>query len=627
MDFFEAQAYAKKRTGRLLLLFACAVLGISLAGYATSIFFLNFFQLRSSGENVDLWQSDVALFTLLATIMVVGLGSFVKWLGLREGGKAIAEMLGATRVNAFDPDLKKRQLLNVVEEMAIASGLPMPAVYLLGNESSINAFAAGLTIHDAVITVSQGALDHLSRDELQAVVGHEFSHILNGDMRLNIKLTATIFGILLFAIIGRGFLQTLRGSRSAKKGTILIVAAGLLLVMLGYIGYFFGRLIQAAVSRQREFLADASAVQFTRNPHAMASALNKIRMGRHGSTIRDEHAQEVCHLFFAQCFDGAFSDFFATHPPLEKRIKAIDAGFDLTAPLAPSPDKPKSPLPPSRISGRNLQDNTSFLASIGTVDSGKIEQAQILINQFSRSLHQAAQDPSQAVSLILALLLDENITIRSKQTAELRKNDPDGSTSLENILPLFNELEDINPPEKLPLFQIALGSLHSLSPEQQDLLLTQAQRLTLADDRTSIFEYALLRMLKHHIHSIRHPNQARRIKHHSHQEIATAISIVLSFVTYAGKSPKLRPSEIFSAGVRLFPSFAESLKLVPVIECNYGILDNALQTLGETSSNVIREVLNAATACASSDGVIQPNEAELIRAIAFSFDCPIPLFS
>jgi Zn-dependent protease with chaperone function len=298
MDFFEAQDRARRRSKRLVFLFVLAVIGIVLSSYFAAMAGIN---ATNDGQRLqaDYWEyqrtarwSDrpflhrwwnPQLFLAIAggTVVVIGLASLFKWSQMRQGGSAVAEMVGGRAVDPKTTDLRERRLLNVVEEMAIASGIPMPAVYILDGEPGLNAFAAGLTTADAAVAVTRGTLDKLTRDELQGVIAHEFSHILNGDMRLNVRITAIIFGILVIGLIGRGILRSLgrgriRSSGSGKNkggGIALVLAIGVALVIIGYVGYFFGRLIQAAVSRQREFLADASAVQFTRNPGGIGGAL------------------------------------------------------------------------------------------------------------------------------------------------------------------------------------------------------------------------------------------------------------------------------------------------------------------------------------------------------------------
>src|SRR5690606_28971990 len=248
----------------------------------------------------------------------------------RQGGSVVAGLLGGLPVNPATDDPDERRLVNVVEEMAIASGVPVPAIYVLPGEESINAFAAGYGVHDAAVAVTRGALKHLTRDELQGVIAHEFSHILNGDMRLNIRLIGLLHGLLLLALIGRVLLRSggrSRGRRKEKGGSVQVALIGLGLVLLGYIGVFFGKLIKAAASRQREYLADAAAVQFTRNPEGIAGALKKIGALGAGSRIVHPRAEELSHLYFASGLRSSFAGLFATHPPLVERIRRIDPSF------------------------------------------------------------------------------------------------------------------------------------------------------------------------------------------------------------------------------------------------------------------------------------------------------------
>src|SRR4051812_333645 len=290
--------------------------------------------MKETGEETTSAPSQITLFlaSTLGTLGIIGTGSFFKTLSLARGGRAVAELLDGRLVNPNSTDLHERKLLNVIEEMAIASGVPVPQVYVMDNESGINAFAAGHNASDAAISVTHGAMTMLKRDELQGVIAHEFSHLLNGDMRLNLRLMGLIFGILCLTIIGRILIRT----RGRKNPLPLL---GLALIFIGWAGVFFGRLIQAAVSRQREVLADASAVQFTRNPAGLAGALKKIGGLTYGSRLRSPHAEEASHLFFANGLGSSFFG-FATHPPLADRIRALDPTFDGNFPSIVIPDAP-----------------------------------------------------------------------------------------------------------------------------------------------------------------------------------------------------------------------------------------------------------------------------------------------
>jgi len=330
MDFFERQDQARRNTKLLVVYF---ILGVALLIVAVYAAVLGIFTGVSSrhhqvyGEQVQiaLWNPQLFLFAAVGTLAVIGLGSGFKTLELAQGGSTVATMLGGRLVAPTTSDPDERKLRNVVEEMAIAAGVPVPQVYLLPQEQGINAFAAGHSTSDAVVAVTAGAVKLLTRDELQGVIGHEFSHILNGDMRLNLRLMGIVFGILCLAVIGRVLLYT--RSRSSKDKNPLPLL-GLALIVIGWIGVLFGRLIQAAVSRQREFLADASSVQFTRNPAGLAGALRKIGGLSFGSKLQAAHAEEASHMFFGNGMGESFFHMMDTHPPLAERIRAIDPSFD-----------------------------------------------------------------------------------------------------------------------------------------------------------------------------------------------------------------------------------------------------------------------------------------------------------
>ncbi|MDR1498187.1 MAG: M48 family metallopeptidase [Puniceicoccales bacterium] len=621
MDFFTAQARARTKTHRLVILFLLAVFGVAAAAYTAVR--LIYSQGQSRSETFVFWDAQTALVTLLVVIAVTGIGAWVKWAQLSAGGASVAKMLGGRPISPSPTDAAERRLANIVEEMSISAGIPVPQTFVLDDEPAINAFAAGLTTSDAVVAVSRGALENLSRDELQAVVGHEFSHILNGDMRMNIKLASIIFGILAFVTIGRVLFYSLRfvrtSSSSKKNGTAVALAFIILtataLIIIGSLGYFFGRLIQCAISRQREFLADASSVQFTRNPDAMANALNRIRINASGSAMQNSHAAEIGHFFFAQGISDVLSSWFATHPPLPERIKAIMPQFDFSSPdqlhsRPPTLDKtPLRPAPPS-------QTARSIVASIGSLNAAKIGLASQITQSLPQTLHSAARTPALAPLVILCLLLEKNPELLARQ----------GKIINLNALPdsLKKEVSILNPLQRLPLLQIALGSLNALPAADQDMLMQSAQSLADADGRLSIFEYALLHLLRHHIASLRNPRRASALHHLPHSTLASATSIVLSFVARAGKSLHSKPEDSFQHAARTLPQLAGKLYLLPETECNLRRLDDALDLLAHISPAWKQIILHAAATAATTDGTILPSEAELLRVIACSLDCPMP---
>src|SRR5450830_1714513 len=295
MDFFEQQDHAHRQSRKLLFLFFLAVIAILIAvNVSLALIWKWAFALRTQGHPG--YPTGFFFVNTAVTLLFIGGGTLFETFRLRDGGDAVAQMAGGRLVMPSSTDVKERRLLNIVEEMALASGIACPRVYVLDREDAINAFAAGYHQNEAVVAVTQGSLTRLSRDELQGVIGHEFSHILNGDMRLNLRLIGMIFGILCLTVIGRILLRTGRGGSRRDKNPLPLL--GLALIIIGWVGIIFGRLIQAAVSRQREFLADASSVQFTRNPLGLSGALQKIGRYSYGSRIESPHAEQTSHMFF-----------------------------------------------------------------------------------------------------------------------------------------------------------------------------------------------------------------------------------------------------------------------------------------------------------------------------------------
>ncbi|MEY4488579.1 MAG: hypothetical protein RIQ79_1087, partial [Verrucomicrobiota bacterium] len=494
MDFFEAQAHARRRSGRLVVLFLLAFLGTILATYFATLAIASFARpglLHASAirlAGLPLWQPEILAYVVLFNLLVVGGASLFKWTQLRAGGSAIAELVGGREVRRNSLDLRELKLLNVVEEMALASGVPVPAVYILPDEPAINAFAAGYAPADAAVVITRGTLERLNRDELQGVVAHEFSHILNGDMRINTRITALVYGILALALLGgailRGLSQTRVSTSSRRDGKgsggliVVILATGVALLVIGYIGYFFGRLIQSAVSRQREFLADASAVQFTRNPAGIGGALRKLGgLALHGQLTHD-HAGEISHFCFAQSFRSSFGGLFATHPPLEERLRAIDPAFDGTF-ISPPPvviDETRFGAPPPRSAATAGLAPAAFLQSIGTLSVTSVAQARDTIDALPAALRDAARDPARAPALLCALLLAPDDATQSGLI--LRHTDARTATLAES---LAAELAAQPGALRLTLLQLSAPALRNLSAAELDRLLETLDALVHAD--------------------------------------------------------------------------------------------------------------------------------------------------
>ena len=641
MDFFEAQARAKRRTSRLVLLFAFAVVGTTVAAYAAGLLIL-----RASGDSYGLqlgagwWQPRLFAIVAFGTLAVVGGASLFKWLQYSAGGSVVAENLGGRRVDSRTTDFNERRLLNVVEEMAIASGTPVPAVFVLDDEPGLNAFAAGLTTSDAVVAVTRGTLEKLNRDELQGVIGHEFSHILNGDMRLNMRLGALLFGILVLGLMGRGILWSLRHARPRRRsregkggGVAAIALVGLALLIIGYVGYFFGRLIQAAVSRQREFLADASAVQFTRNPGGVTGALKKIGGYAIGSALNSAKSAELGHFLFAQGFRSMFGGLWATHPPLDERIRAIEPGFDgrffeppqvvdvanesfVSAGFARPADAPgarDSVLPPRAAA--------AGVAAVGTLTAEQIAHAQGLLESAPQRLRDAAHDPVEAPVLLYALLLATDPAVRENQRQIVAGRG--GQQAAQILAALEPALADLQAAQRLPMLHLALPAVRQLAPGALDAFLTTLDELVHADAQVTTFEFALQKLLVHTLALGRTPS-ASIVQYHSFNAVGDEISVVLSALARAATSDPAFAPHAFAVGASHLKLVEARLRFVPG---DLAALDAALDKLARASLPIKQRTLLAAAAVVSADGRILISEAELLRAVAAALDCPMPPLS
>lgn len=665
MDFFEAQARAKKRTARLVVLFAFAVLGTVAAGYVAGI--LIFRQISPRGAQLNatywnyqrsaVWQDagadtrwwDPRIFTgvVLGTLAVVGLASLYKWSQYSSGGSAVAESVGGRRVDPHTTDLKERRLLNVVEEMAIASGTPVPATYILEQESAINAFAAGLTTSDAVVAVTRGTLDKLTRDELQGVVGHEFSHILNGDMRLNLRITALVFGILVLGLAGRGVLWSLRGVRTRGKNAggvvVAVMLVGLALLVIGYVGYFFGRIIQAAVSRQREFLADASAVQFTRNPAGLTGALRKIGGYALGSSIQANQSAAMGHFFFAQAFRSGLTGLWSTHPPLVERIRAIDPQFDgrmfeppavvdvaresfVDAGLAPPrPAGPVlagfSPGPASRAPHLAPASAIAAVTAVGTLTPEQIDNVHLLLEATPARLREAAHTATEATVLVYGLLLDHDPSIRQRQYELIATHaGPEARRLLREFEPALDQLGTA---QKLPLLQLALPSLRALPAAALATFVDTLDELVHADRHVSIFEFALQKLLLRTLDLGRQPRGVRT-NFYSFNAVVEEISIVLSVLARTAVSDPAAAAAAFSAGAAQLKLVEPRLAFLDASTASLAALDTALDKLAAASGPIKQRTLVAAAHVVGADGQVRIAEAELLRAVAAALDVPMP---
>lgn len=645
MNFFESQDRVRKSTFQLVLLFGLAVVTlIIMANLLVMVVFgyINSQQLQDGGtllQQMD-WQTFAAISAGVGVVVLAG--SLYKIMILSAGGKVVAESLGGQLIPQNTNDLKQRTLLNVVEEMAIASGTPAPPVYLLADEPGINAFAAGFSPRDAVIGVTQGLIDHLSRDQLQGVIAHEFSHIFNGDMRLNIRLIGVLNGILILGIIGYYLLYSTsfsrrRQSRDKGGGGILVLAIGLMVI--GFAGTFFGGLIKAAVSRQREYLADASAVQFTRNPDGIAGALKRIGGLEFGSKVENPGAPEVSHAFFAQGVSGFMQAMSATHPPLAKRILRIDPHWDGKFSSSDLPDatglrregeevdkketmtrEALAKNVAAVVTGAAMADVSNAIDQIGNPKQETINHARSLIAELPAIIIEAAREPYGARAVIYSLELDPGQEIRDRQLAHLQSYaDADVLVLTHKLLPAMAGL-DIK--YRLPLIDIAIPALKQLSLDQYQAFRANLVALIDMDSRVDLLEWSLQKILFTHL-----DGQFFKLAHttmrYSHVgQLKQEIELVLSVMAYAGQQDKNAIKEAFSAATKMLE--ISGLQLVEKNEISLSKLDQSLGKLEKLKPLVKLQLLKACAASALRDQRVSVVEIELLRAFSDVLGCPMP---
>jgi Zn-dependent protease with chaperone function len=628
MDFFDHQDRARRNTGRLVLLLALAVLGTIALTYvivvACTVGFQQYAQAQTHGVLFDeqvrgsptlrtLLRLDLLMYVGLGVLAVVGGGSLFKVAQLAGGGgQAIALHLGGRLIGPDTRDPTERRVLNVVEEMAIASGTPVPPVFIMDSEPGINAFAAGYSPANAVIGVTRGCAERLSRDQLQGVMAHEFSHILNGDMRLNIRLIGMLHGILLIGMIGyfifRSALYSGRYGGSRRGGNPLpLIALGGGLMAVGFIGTFFGQIIKAAVSRQREFLADASAVQFTRNPEGIAGALKVIGGYTEGSRLRSPNAPEASHMFFSQ----GIASLFSTHPPLDERIRRIDPTFS----GAPVPQRaatvsertaPISPL------AQNL------VSQAGQPTAAHIAEAHNIMEHLPAVLRDAAHEPYGARALIYAILLDRDTTIRRRQMERLDSAADSGVVrEMQRIAPHVERLE---PRFRLPIVDLAIGTLRGLSPRQYETFAVNVKAVVESDAKISVFEWVLQRIVLDHLDAHFKGRPPAKTKHQTLAPVQQQCAVLLSVLAYAGHRTPDAADRAFAAARQ----HIDTVSLLPPDRCGLQMLDDALRDLAGLTPQLKRRVLTAAAASITADRQVTAAEAELFRAFADTLGVPVP---
>jgi Zn-dependent protease with chaperone function len=630
MNFFQRQQDVRKSSRRLVILFVLAV--IALVAVVDLVVFLLFVWLLDGGTVPGSFLWPALAWVSGGTIVAIGLTSLVRTLMLRSGGGGkVARSLGGMLVPENTPDPRLRRLRNVVEEMAIASGTPVPEVYVLPNESGINAFAAGFTPADAAIAVTHGTLERLNRDELQGVIAHEFSHVVNGDMRLNIRLMGVLSGILVLSIIGRLMLHV--------RGRTPLPIIGIALIILGYIGVVVGRMIKAAVSRQREYLADASAVQFTRQTAGLTGALKKIGGLETGSKLTNDRTEDVSHMLFGEGF--SFSKLFATHPPLEERIRTLDPTFDPRE-LAALRDRWAAQPPSGLLEDQHLglapatgqlpsPESAMPLRPAEVVDaigsefvpaSPAHQRAGAIIEAIPAMLLDRARDPHLVLPLVFALVLSTDPPVRTKQLDVLSTRfGPAFATAVRDDAAVTATL---HPVLRLPLAELAFPVLRRRPRPEQEAVLAAIHAVIQADQRIEVFEYCLSRLLHRELYESMNrtsPWGGRRPTEQTNRAIATLLALLARY-GHSGVSGIETATAAYQAGLAVALPGTD----LPFHPPQQGAvaLEELWPALDGLDGPEKQFLVSAMVTVISHDGVLTVAEIEVLRTVCAILHCPLP---
>ncbi|MGH8860932.1 MAG: M48 family metallopeptidase [Jatrophihabitantaceae bacterium] len=627
VDFFARQHSARGTSVRLVALFSLAVVSIVVA--------IDLLVLYAVRNGTTSGVATALIAATAVTLLIIGGGTLSKMIALRAGGAAVAQSVGAVPVDPTTSDPQLRRYLNIVEEMSIASGVPVPRIFVLENEDGINAFAAGFGPADAAITVTAGALHQLNRDELQGVIGHEFSHVLNGDMRLNLRLIGLLNGILLIGLVGLRILQFGGGGRSRNndKGGNPILVLAIAMLVLGFIGQFFAGLIKAAVSRQREWLADASSVQFTRQTTGLVGALKKIAGIPTGSVLHDAHSEkQINHMLFGEG-GRSITRLWATHPPLAERIQALEPGFRPEQVAALEQQYRESPpdglaedaqlgFAPAPAPAHQAQVHVTpaaVAARVGTFTPDDLARGAALSSQLPPDVRRLATQPSTAVPLVLALLLDADAAVRDRQLALIaaRLSQADAGAAAQ----LYPLASGVPPLLRIPLVSLTLSALTARPRAPLDALLSILDELALADGTFTVFEYCLTRLVSSYVRDALAPSPRSRPGRGGTAAVQVAATTLLAVVAAAGNDAHDAAERAFSTGLRHLGApvqpFAAPRDFRSALDAGWAPLD-------ALDPRYKRPLIEALVAAVAEDGVLNVAEAELLRTACSLLHCPLP---
>lgn len=637
MNFFRQQDHARRQTRTLVILFVLAVVAIVVAvNVAMSLIVIWMQGQPLNGPHH--YPRGFFVANTLITLGLIGGGTLIELFNLRNGGDAVARMAGGRPVSPDTRDAQEKRLLNVLEEMALASGIACPKVYVLDQEESINAFAAGYHANEAVVAVTRGTLNRLTRDELQGVVAHEFSHILNGDMRLNVRLIGVLFGIQMVAGFGQQLMNFGSGHHSAdrnNKNRSALWLVGGALFLIGYIGIFFGRLIKSAVSRQREFLADASAVQFTRNPDGIGYALRKIgglaRKGGDASRIRHANAEQLSHLFLSAAKPSLLAGLFATHPPIRERLRRIygrDIGMldgpdmiveETVGAAARDNGLPDIPYIAAGLAAADMHMQAATEAIVATAAAAyggrnsPLQQIR-LAPEIDMALHQ----PNGASAIVYALLLEAGQQV---QLETLRNRSPKEAALAEQLAKAIARLPKN---ARLPLLDLSMPALRLLSITERAALLLNVDRLIVADRRITLYEFVFQTVLTRRLDA--RAGRAVPVKFFSLMELKPDCINLFSLAAHVAAPLVKQPAAtLFMRAANAYPQLSlNEQQLVDVPALGFSKVKAALDRANQLAPLTKPALIKALAAMVDAKEPMPLEMADLLRAVCSAIEAPMP---
>jgi Zn-dependent protease with chaperone function len=640
MDFFGAQARARQQSRLLGWGFALVV--------AMVIFLLNLIVLsvlrvayaakdhpEPFGGSLAEWATAHPGTVLLTSLVVggfIGIASLTRMLQLREGGGYVARSVGGVRVERGTPDPRRRMLHNIVDEMALAAGIPAPEVYVLEKNDSINAFAAGHTPANAAVAVTRGALLKLNRDQLQGVIAHEYSHILNGDIRISIRLMGLVFGLMAISLAGR---TMFRLAGHSNRGAVPLLVVGLGVAVIGQIGFWGGRILQAWISRQRECLADASAVQFTRNPDGLRDALVRAAALSPPRLSGASGLEQVAHMLFVT----ATPRLLATHPPLLQRLRALDPHFtqaQLESMIRRAQSQWREAGPPEEslisaavpaewndhgatlVSAAAPAEAERIAGTAGNPGPGHLAYAVALRHSLPQELRASASAPEQARILLLALLAQAEPSSREAQLKLVATQL--GVRAADAVQQAVKQVRLLSALHRLPAVLQLFPSLRGLPDTDRVVLAGLLGEMIRIDTRISVFEYSLEKLALRALDT-----RAALNAPHGRQTLADRsgeLGVVFAVLARHGARTDEQARHAYEAGIaallpRQRPAYSVIENWVPAFDQSL----DALRALRATAKQLVVEALVRTIA---HDALLTPEEAELLRAVCAVLECPLP---